>query len=506
MRRLTRREWMAGSLAPALAACSGSRVSRDRSTVTVLYRANLAAAHDPVYMPGKFLVFMPLAAWNARGELEGRLAESWEHSPDYRNCTIRLRDGIRWHDGVPVTAHDMKFTLDLLQHPDALQLAPGAYTVRVLDERTYAISYDRQDPDDDGAVNDWTVCWPRHLLQGLDPKRINTWDFWSHPVGCGPYRHVRSVPETMMAFEANADYYRGKPKIENVVLKFGGTSAIPELLSRNVDAVSGPSRADVSNISRDGRFRAHQQILAWSAYSLYWNVRHPLFEDPLVRRALSCAINRRELIRLLNLPEEAYPLNFVGRGRQFRPRDPPDPNPYDRELACRLLDQAGWMRPRKSLRERHGRPFRFQTLVLGTTADIAPAVYVQDQLRRIGVRMDIRPISDISQVRSRIKSGEFHSAMANLGPWDHNVLRGAGYSNPSFFDLLERTRVTFDPEEKEMLQGAITRIVQTDLPLTVLFPYVGTTIASTRIRGLENSPYREDPAWCMDQLWLEEQG
>jgi len=458
-------------------------------------------------MPAKFLVFMPLAAWNSRGELEGRLAEAWEHSPDFRTWTIRLRDGIRWHDGVPVTAHDMKFTLDLLQHPDTLQFAPGGYTVKVLDDRTYTIAYHRQDPGDDGAVNDWTACWPKHLLEKLDPKQINTWNFWSHPVGCGPYRHVRTVPKSMMEFAADPDYFRGKPQIERVVLKFGDSSAIPELLSGNVDAVSDPGRTYVLNLSRDRRFHTHQQILAWSFCALYWNMRHPLFQDTLVRRALTCAINRRELTQVLNLPEDTYPIDFIGVGRQFRHSDFSEPNPYSPELAGHLLDQTGWVRHGKGLRERNGRKFRFQALAFGTAAGIAPpAVYVQDQLKRIGVHMEIIAISDYSLVHSRVKSGEFEVAVANLGIWNRDALLGTGYGGPTFFGLLDKVRVTFDPEEKQRLQRELIRIAHEDLPLTLLFPYVGTSIASARIRGLDNSPYCEDPAWCMDQLWLEEEG
>ena len=507
MRRMTRRELVAGAAASTLVACSGGRERRDRSTVTVLDRGAYDGAFDPVdAMPGKFLVFLPLAVWNSRGELEGRLAESWDHSSDFRTWTIRLRDGIRWHDGAPVTAHDMKFTLDLLQHPDTLMFAPGGYAVNVLDDRTYTITYQRMDPDDDGAVNDWTVCWPKHLLEKLDPKQFNSWDFWWHPVGCGPYRHVRTVPKTMMAFEANPDYDRGKPKIEKVVVKLGGTSAIPELRSGNVDAVTSVSRAEVLNIGRDGRFRAHQQILAWSFYALYWNTRHPWFREAEVRRALTCAINRRELIQLLKLPEDAYPISFVGGGRQFRRGDFAEPHPHDRGLASQLLDQAGWERRGKGWRERHGLPFRFRALVAGTATDLAPAVYVQDQLRRIGVRMDIRVISDINLVKSRIRNGEFEAALTNTGPWNPEILRGTGYDSRTFFDMLERTRTTFDPVEKQRLQSELARVVQEDVPLTLLFPYVGTSIASTRLRGLDNSLYREDPTWCMDQLWLEEEG
>ena len=77
-----------------------------------------------------FLTFLPLATRNELGELEGRLARSWEHSPDHREYTYHLRTEVRWDDGVPVTAHDVKFTLDLLGHPDVVPTAPNPQEFR----------------------------------------------------------------------------------------------------------------------------------------------------------------------------------------------------------------------------------------------------------------------------------------------------------------------------------------------------------------------------------------
>src|SRR5262249_43459788 len=163
-----------------------------------------------------------------------------------------------------------------------------------------------QSLNDDGPVNDWIVCWPKHLLEPLDPKQIKSWDFWTRPVGCGPYRHVRTVPKTMMEFRASPDYFRGIPKIATVILKFGDNT-IPELWSNSVDAVCFPSRSDVGTINRDGRFRAYQTVDD-SGWAIYWNNRHPLFQDVTVRRGLTCAINRPELLRFLDLPEGARPV------------------------------------------------------------------------------------------------------------------------------------------------------------------------------------------------------
>src|SRR5262249_49553450 len=156
---------------------------------------------------------------NTTGELEGRLAESWEHSRDYRTWTIRLRDGIRWHDGVPVTAHDIKFNLELRSHPDVMWFVPDSFHVKVIDDLTYTITYRKNEPYK-SALDDWTVYYPKHCIEKLNPKEFYHWDFWTRPIGNGPYLHVRSVPKTMLHLQANPDYFRGRPGIANVVLKF----------------------------------------------------------------------------------------------------------------------------------------------------------------------------------------------------------------------------------------------------------------------------------------------
>ena len=523
MRRMTRREWLgssarfaaAAALPPTLTSCGRSRAGqpRDKSVVTVLYPGDgaedLAPAGD---MPAKFLVFMPLVVENSRGELEGRLAEKWEHSPDYRTWTIRLRDGIKWHDGVPVTAHDMKFTLDLLQHPDTLWYAPGSYTISVLDDRTYAITYQHPDSDE-SSLDGYVACWPKHLLEALDRKQIYTWDFWSHPVGCGPYRYVRTVPQTMMEFEANPDYFRGPPKIERVILKFAGwnsVSSMPELLSGDVDAaVSLHHHRDVASASADHRFRVyHQMGTEHLCIGFWWNARHPLFQDAVVRRALTLAINRRELIQLSNLPAETPVVDFLFTSRQLARGDFPQPLPYDPELASRLLDQAGWLRRNgDGWRERRGQTFRFTVLVAGDWNEgNDAAVYIQDQLRRVGIRMDISDYPSAEAIWERVKAGEFE-AVNTFFYLDGKLkerLQGAGYDNPMFFQLLEKRWSTFDPVEKDRLYRELTGIFQAGPPVTLLFPNALFTIASTRIRGLDVSPYHGDLTWCMDQLWLED--
>ena len=186
----------------------------------------------------------------------------------------------------------------------------------------------------------------------------------------------------------------------------------------------------------------------------------------------------------------------------------PKPLPYDPELASRLLDQAGWFRRHgDGLRERGGKTFGFTVLVAGDWNEgNDKAVYVQDQLKRVGIRMDISGYPSAEAIWERVKAGEFEAANIFFYFDDRlkERLQGAGYDDRTFFETLEKTRSAFDPAERDQLYRELTAICQAGPPVTFLFPNVLFTIASTRIRGLENSPYRGDLTWCMDELWLEE--
>lgn len=109
------------SLGMALTGCGGTDdlYAARTSTLVVHDRGHdewmfsPSQADEPMY-----LVFLPLARQGPTGEIEGQLIHSWEQSDDHRHWIIRLRTDVRWHDGVPVTAHDVEFTADLLMHPD----------------------------------------------------------------------------------------------------------------------------------------------------------------------------------------------------------------------------------------------------------------------------------------------------------------------------------------------------------------------------------------------------
>ncbi len=479
----------------------GDRRHADGSTLTVLHRGEW---HH--WLRG-IVPFLQMALPDENGEMQGRLAKSWEHSPDYRTWTYHLRTDVRWHDGVPVTAHDVKFTMDLLSHPDVLWRMPGSYSTAVLNDSTYVITYNKGFPPT--YPENWIVCYPKHLLENLDPSKIESWEFWTHPVGNGAYRYVRHVPKTMMEFEANPDYALGRPKIDRLIVKFG-PSSVTELLSGNVDAVSHFRRVDVLTIKDDPRFRVYYEI--WddvlALQVIFWNQRNPLFSDPRLRRALTLAINRRELHQVLNMSEDLPIVDVVYTERQYRHGELPAALPYDRELARTLFDQAGWRDlDSDGVRERDGQEFRFPLIVAPEWQ--AAAVYVQAQLRQVGIRMDVTTL-EASVVRERIKAAQFDAAIGVLWSGIDNLLlffgEGSpiGYRNAHVTQMLDAAQKAQNPDEMDEIFRGLMTIFREDLPFTYLVLNVETYVVHRRVKGL-STPFRANPLWSVEHLWIEEE-
>jgi len=190
---IARREWLLQMLALGAVGCGrgGDRAYARGNTLIVEVFDSDDRPIRPDY-GGERLVFLPLVRSNEQGDREPCLATDWTHSADYREWTYRLRPGVRWHDGRPVTVDDVKFTIDLHGRPDSPVFGN---TLRaectVHDESTFTvrgIGWTRT------ASESYMSIVPKHLLKDLDYQKWYEWDFWLRPVGNGPYRYLRYQP------------------------------------------------------------------------------------------------------------------------------------------------------------------------------------------------------------------------------------------------------------------------------------------------------------------------
>ena len=227
-----------------------------------------------------------------------------------------------------------------------------------------------------------------------------------------------------------------------------------------------------------------------------------------MRRALTLAVNRRELLQLLNLPEELPITDGVFTWRQFRRGEWPEPLPYDPEGARALLNAAGWVdRDGDGVREQNGRPFRFTAAVWPSEGYPQLAVYVQASLRQVGVHMEIQSI-DYASGWDRHRAGDFEAlfmvVQSVVSAQRRNFGRGnrTGYHNPEAFAVIDSLQAAADPEEIDRLYRRLTTIYRADMQFTRLIPWSRDWFAHRRVRGL-STLFRGGPDTYMEELWLE---
>jgi peptide/nickel transport system substrate-binding protein len=496
--------------------------SSDEPSTLTLLTLGASAPHvtRAVNLYTMHLVFLPLFHGyhaGAGGEngmpegVEGRLVRRVEALPDGATWRYHLRTDVRWHDGVPVTARDIAFTFGLYGPHAWAHLDADRARVTVEDDSTFTITFRyRAEPFDT-----YTTFLPSHLLEGLDPAAIDEWDFWDHPVGNGPYRFVREEKDAFVVLEANPDHYRGAPRIERVILRStGGSSEMACLVleAAHADAANW-NVGEGSNMWRqaadDPDYAVYHAPFA-DVRSIVWNMRSPLFQDLRVRQALVRAVDRVELREFLHQPDD-FPLHdgpiteSLLRAGEIVPAPPHLP-----DSARALLDAAGWVdADGDGVRERDGLKFRFELISRGAPAPVH--LVVREQLRRVGVRMELAPLA-LPSFDERVLSGDFDATGAPLqpahfahdGPYapaGRRCCTNNGYHDPEVvgLDSLLRSRV-LPPEDS--VYRRFGEIIRRDRPALSLFHGMRELLAHRRVRGLDGE--RIYIGSHMDELWIED--
>ncbi len=444
-----------------------------------------------------FLVFLGLTA-GEEPAYEPRLLDRWEHTPDYTEWTVHVRDDLVWDDGVPVTARDVKFSLDLWTNEDVLYEYPFFDSVAVVDDHTLRIRF----PEPVSATiftYDWLAMVPEHLLGDSSIDSLFSWPFWVAPVGNGPYRYVRHVPNTMTELAANPNYYDRPPRTSRVMLRYGG-NPMTELLGDNVDIISPVPPLDAVRLQTDARFQVYHRVRYQPSTAIAWNHRNPLFQDAAVRRALTMAIDRHELHRVLNFPDELPVFDVPTLRRHHRQGIVPSPLAFQPDTAARILADAGWIDSNgDGVVERDGRAFRFTLSV--TEDESAQAIYVQDQLRRVGIQVDISSF-DRQALRQRVmRDADFDATIVRFNYIEQfNRFPITGYRNPAMSALRDSAWHSIDRDRSDRHLRELWTLFIEDMPITYLHPLVQYLAAHRRVQGLAND---FDIFNDIEHLWIE---
>lgn len=331
------------------------------------------------------------------------------------DVTWRLRPGVRWHDGVPFTSADVKFTVEAINSPDYNPESTDGFdritSVDTPDSLTAVVHY--REPYAPYQLQFVRGALPKHVLEGQDIDRAAAYN--RNPLGTGPYKVVEWRTGEYILLERVADYWRGAefPKIRRLQFKF-----IPNTTTRVNQLASGEAHV-VALVPWD-KYRELSTVPGLTIHRMMGNSyehitlnqrRVEAFRDVIVRRALTHAIDRELIVRTI-LDSLAPVIHGPIQPLSWAFTDSVTTYPFNPDSARALLDAAGWRDANgDGIRERDGKPLAFTLLTqAGFAIRESVSQVVQQQLRDVGVDMKIQLV-DGTAISSLWFEGNFDAML-----------------------------------------------------------------------------------------------
>src|SRR5437867_1266181 len=343
------------ALALSLLAALGTQVaaqSQPDGQLTVAFDVSLAPSFlEPAETPGIGTPFVFLYALHDAlakplpgNDMAPCLAESWRESPDGLTYEFKLREGLRFHNGDPFTAEDVKFSFHRYRGTAAKLLHERVKAVEVVDPHRVRFVLQAPWPDflafyatpATGAA--WVV--PKKYIEKVGEEA-----FKKHPIGLGPYRFVRMTPGVELVLEANEQYWRKKPSVKRIVIKGipDRTTRLAMLKTGEADIAYLMIGVEAETVKADPKLRLAQVIPSavwWLDFPEQWGKAKSPWQDRRVRLAANLAIDKQAVNQAERLGFSRLTGAIIPSVMAFALRI--EPYPYDRTHATRLLADAGY--------------------------------------------------------------------------------------------------------------------------------------------------------------------
>lgn len=453
---------------------------------------------------------------------EPRLARSWTWAADSMSIAFSLDPDARWHDGRPVRASDVKFSLGLSKDPATgsgiAPLLANVDSISVRDSLTAVAWFRSRSPEQFYDLAYQLYIMPEHVLKDVARGEMATADMSTRYVGSGRFRLEKFEPGARLELVADTANYRGRPKLDRVIYTMAsdGGAAAAQILSGQADVMDYippdlVARLDSASPARAVPFPGlAYTFLGMNQRAPRGRAPHPVFGDRSVRRAISMALDRHAMLR--NVFDTLGVLSVGPFARIVADTTVVLP-PFDRAAANALLDSAGWRTGADGVRSRNGRPLAFNVMYPTSSRPRERyAVLIQEQLKSVGARVGLTAV-DFPTLQSRAAAGDFDAAMmtvnpdANLGGarqyWTASGMAAGGqnhvrYSNPRFDALLDSAIATFDSAQRRDQAHRAWQMLVDDAPAVWLYDVLSINAVHRRIRPTD---MRADGWWAGLAEW-----
>ncbi|MGH2491992.1 MAG: ABC transporter substrate-binding protein [Candidatus Limnocylindria bacterium] len=422
------------------------------------------------------------------------LAESWTASPDNKSFTFKLRKDVKFHDGRPFTADDVKFSWELYAHPEnvaARQIgnffsriagapdwtagkAREITGIKVIDAHTIEVTLTQvYAPFLTIAAGQMIV--PKHVWQSVAVK-----DFAAHPaarkpIGTGPFVSDSWTTNESIVMHAYEDYHFGRPWLDRIVSQAVADQAtgFGLLKAGELDVMGLYSSIPIDNYEEaraDSQLEARPLPGLANMYAEF-NFRDPLFQDVRVRKALSYAADRKAI------------RDGLWRGQATHINGPihpafwaanPNTTTFDGDVAKAndLFAQAGWKRGADGILEKDGQKLRFKIQSISRDYDVA----LQDQWKKVGVDAQVERMDFGSFWAPLYLQGKTQLAALNLPfglyldpdypltGYFHSALNRNKYKNERVDSLIGQATATLDRDERKRIYADFQETLAQDVP------------------------------------------
>jgi peptide/nickel transport system substrate-binding protein len=405
------------------------------------------------------------------------LAESWQ-TPDPKTWIFKLRQGLKFSDGSPLTAEDVAFTFSTLIDPKLNAPMRALYTPIASVEAV-----------DAGTVK-FTLNAPyapllSYLDLGIVPKKLveGGHDLATRPVGAGPMKLASWTRGSEIVLEANPNYWAGAPKVARATLKIiGDNSARAQAFEAgDLDIIQSPlSPQDIARLARDNRF-GNAITAGLGVTYLNFNVKDPLLADPRMRRAIAMLVDQKTVVDDIYRGVDQIATSVILPSSWAYSADIKQPA-FDVKAATALLAELGWRDTnRDGILDKDGKPLTFTLATHSEDPNRVQAVeYLQAIFKQAGIDVKAQITDWPAFSTNYVQKGQHQVALLgwlNIVDPDRMLYgqlttRGStnwgGYSNPEVDAALEEGRTATEQGARAAAYQKAARVLAQEVPYYII--------------------------------------